>query len=73
MLSSIPAIARGGQNPGKSKRLLAHSRLDLSYTHQLFSSCSEMLGFCWHHEKTGDELRWFSLPFSSIHTSASVS
>lgn len=72
ILSSFLATACRGENPGKSKWLFSHSHLDLSYTRQLFRSFCEMLGFSWHHEKTGDELRLFSLPFSSIRTLASI-
>lgn len=57
-------------NPCGSFSMADH--LDLSYTCQLFSSFCEKLGFSWHHEKTGEELRLLSLPFSNICTSALI-
>lgn len=72
MLSSFLAIAHRGEILGKFKWLLSYSLLHLSYTCQLFSSFCEMLGFSWHHEKTGDELRLFSLPSSNISNLTSI-
>lgn len=66
MLFSFLAIACRGENAGKSGWLLSRSHLDLSYTCQLFSSFCEKLGFSSHHEKTGEQLRLFSLPFSIV-------